>query len=966
MKTFPRGSEWRKWDLHIHTPASVLRNEFGHDWDSYVVTLFKKAIEHNISAIGVTDYYLPEGYKILKTEYLNNHLKLTSLFSSEEIEKINRIKVFPNIEFRLTKLVVGKEKDLSWNRKVNYHVILSDELSIDKIESDFISQIKVNFDASTGVSQEKRPLTKSTLEELGNRLIKDHPPFADSGSPLFVGMLNASVDEDDLVSILNSNSHFRDKYLLGLPADEDLSEVSWNSQGHNIRKNLLKQAHFIFSSNHKTRTFLLGGNNKNAFVSEFGAIKPCLWGSDAHKTEELFVPDKNRNTWIKADLSFEGLKQVVYDPESRVNIQELNPQQKSSYQTIDSVRFIDKTSSNLFSGEWQPLNPDLNTIIGGKSSGKSLLLYHIAKAINAQEVYNKVILSKSSSYSDLKNVDFEVRWSNGDISQLSNESDSKPITYIPQLYINHLAEEDGREQLNDLVKNILSQNNSFKQFSLDQEKLIATINKEIVDKIDRLFELKEKHSTLSKELFSYGTKSAIESEIKKLTDTISNLREKSGFNEEQENNYKRLVLRKGALESRKSALEKISLCAKQIETSSQERSSSFISSFRESIISDIDIPKNSTFLTNLMDELESRLQEAIGNFGRYTREKEKRIPQLLPKIEEQIRTIEVELIPLLQKVTDQKTLELISKQLKAEEDKLKKINETEKVQSAIQDQCYEIEIDLMKSYENLISSYKNYVLEIAKPAYQLEEGIRIDATVSFSEDKFSEFVRIFDGRGNLSLFLGDLVDANGNYVFDIDRHAESISAIHKNISSKSNIPLIRKGIADKEIIRRLYSDCFYINFVVCYREDDIVRMSPGKRGLVLLNLILHLSNASHPILIDQPEDNLDNRTIYDQLNGFIRQRKSKRQIIMVTHNANLVVAADSECIIVANQAGQQADIENEKYKFEYCSGSLEFSFEDDGKSGALYKKGIRQHVCEILEGGVLAFKEREMKYGFKL
>ncbi|MCW8995284.1 MAG: hypothetical protein OQK77_05675 [Psychromonas sp.] len=53
MHFYPRGSEWRKWDLHVHTPASVLRNEFGDDWDKYVVTLFKKAIENDISAIGI-------------------------------------------------------------------------------------------------------------------------------------------------------------------------------------------------------------------------------------------------------------------------------------------------------------------------------------------------------------------------------------------------------------------------------------------------------------------------------------------------------------------------------------------------------------------------------------------------------------------------------------------------------------------------------------------------------------------------------------------------------------------------------------------------------------------------------------------------------------------------------------------------------------------------------------------------
>ncbi len=64
MQIYPKGPEWRKWDWHVHTPASVLKNKFGDDWDNYVVTLFKKAIAHDIGAIGITDYDLPVGYKI--------------------------------------------------------------------------------------------------------------------------------------------------------------------------------------------------------------------------------------------------------------------------------------------------------------------------------------------------------------------------------------------------------------------------------------------------------------------------------------------------------------------------------------------------------------------------------------------------------------------------------------------------------------------------------------------------------------------------------------------------------------------------------------------------------------------------------------------------------------------------------------------------------------------------------------
>jgi predicted ATPase len=139
-------------------------------------------------------------------------------------------------------------------------------------------------------------------------------------------------------------------------------------------------------------------------------------------------------------------------------------------------------------------------------------------------------------------------------------------------------------------------------------------------------------------------------------------------------------------------------------------------------------------------------------------------------------------------------------------------------------------------------------------------------------------------------------------------------------------------------------------------------MSPGKKGLILLFLILHLSNADYPILIDQPEDNLDNRTVYTELKDFMKKKKIERQILIVTHNANLVVTTDAENVIVANQDGQDQGNENETYHFEYDSGALEDSFRDQNALGVLNKMGIKEHVCEILEGGEAAFIEREKRY----
>ena len=128
---YPRGSEWRKWDLHVHTPFSILNNQFGNPdeettWDKYVKELFRKAIEKNIAVIGITDYFSIDGYEKIKNNYLNNELKLKTLFTYDEIQKIKNILILPNIEFRLNKFV--------GENSINFHVIFSDEVTINYIK----------------------------------------------------------------------------------------------------------------------------------------------------------------------------------------------------------------------------------------------------------------------------------------------------------------------------------------------------------------------------------------------------------------------------------------------------------------------------------------------------------------------------------------------------------------------------------------------------------------------------------------------------------------------------------------------------------------------------------------------------------------------------------------------------------------------------------------------------------------
>uniref|UniRef100_UPI0040294860 hypothetical protein n=1 Tax=Lachnospira sp. TaxID=2049031 RepID=UPI0040294860 len=97
----------------------------------------------------------------------------------------------------------------------------------------------------------------------------------------------------------------------------------------------------------------------------------------------------------------------------------------------------------------------------------------------------------------------------------------------------------------------------------------------------------------------------------------------------------------------------------------------------------------------------------------------------------------------------------------------------------------------------------------------------------------------------------------------------------------------------ENVLRDMLSDWYLVSYNVKLENDNINQMSPGKKALVLLKLLISMAESKCPILIDQPEDDLDNRSIFDELIPFIRKKKIERQIIIVTHNANVVKGGEA-------------------------------------------------------------------------
>lgn len=972
--SFPKGSIWRKWDLHVHTPFSVLNNGFGNDWDEYVENLFKKAIENNIAAIGITDYFSIDGYARLRLDYLDNPSKLNSIFDVDEIEKIKNIFVFPNIEFRIDKLITNTGLNDNLNRKVNYHLLVSNKLKIEDIQENLLHCIEFETLDVLGQGPQKRTLSRRNLEDFGAELKKQHRPF-NKYSDVFVGMMNASVNVGQIQEVLkNHSSIFQGNYLFAIPSDEDLSSISWNDGGHAARKVLIQKANVIFSANPKTVKFGLGKSHESeeSYIAEFSSLKPCFWGSDAHDYERLFLPDEGRNTWIKADLTFEGLKGVVYEPEGRVRIQENEPESKPLYQVIDKVRFNDRSNKEVFSNDLIEFNENLNTIIGGKSSGKSLLLYHIAKAIAPSQVSEKTqdSVSDYSSFLSEKPFDLEVFWKDKTINTL-DESEEKngQITFIPQLYINHLAEEGGKNSLFNLIENILDQNESFleykKYFNTEKQNAKETIHRCIQEllRLTNTFQLKQK------EIQEIGTKEQLLGEKGRLQKQVELLTKQSGLTEDQAIKYHALEDEKRKYEAAlKRAISRVKNY-EEINTSFEDIRSKFISDINQKVDEHL-IPDDRDYQSILNEGKEFLLNDVHSSFNRFFGMINQQVDTIKNNIEDgekKLENIRKELQPFVQIAKNREILKTEQKKLTDIESKLTLLKTKQEELLKVKDQGIKNNERLFSAYNSLFTCYQNLVVEIQKPEYsRIDTELLLKSKLVFNGENFSSsFSGLFDRRGNFHQIFNQTFDVENQFVFSPQQHVGNIKTIFDKIRSSIPIPLrLRVGMNEDEKFQRLFDDYFKIEYTIEHKGDDMLNMSPGKRGIVLLQLILHISTATHPILIDQPEDNLDNRTIFYDLKDFIIQKKRNRQIIIVTHNANLVVSTDAECVIVANQGGQQAGKDNKRYKFEFVTGALENTFLNEKKQGVLYQKGIKEHVCDILEGGKEAFLKREQKYGF--
>ena len=209
----------------------------------------------------------------------------------------------------------------------------------------------------------------------------------------------------------------------------------------------------------------------------------------------------------------------------------------------------------------------------------------------------------------------------------------------------------------------------------------------------------------------------------------------------------------------------------------------------------------------------------------------------------------------------------------------------------------------------------------------------------------------FKDQADLEAALTEFFDQVQQSEFNRDSIVAAVQELTKKFTAETPIKdQLRKDLTTKDFADWLYAtDVFSVSYAIKFDNKDLKFLSPGEKGIVLLLLYLEAEeDDNRPLIIDQPDDNLDNLSVYPNLIEYFRDRKKTRQIIIITHNPNLVVATDSEQVIVGSFNGTRTP------KIQYRSGALEDSCKNPF--------GIREEVCRILEGGTEAFQIRENRY----
>ena len=422
-----KGSQWRRWEPHIHTPGTVLNDQFRDKdpWNEYLAAM--EALTPSIEALAVTDYYVTDNYE--------------EVLRYKELDRLPNVKlIFPNIELRLD--IAAK------SGFVNIHLLVCPD---DKDHLNQINRIlsRLQFQAY----DDRFNCSKNDLITLGK---KADPSIIDDSTALSHGATQFKVNFDQLRKVINESKWAKKNILIAVAGNSgDGTSGVRQAADKTVRQEIERFAHIIFSSSVAQRDFWLGHGQVtgDALRERYNGFKPCLHGSDSHSFGSVGKPTGNRYSWIKGELAFDSLRQACIDPNGRAFVGEKPPTSAMPSQVISHVAINDATWCET---PHIPLNSGLVAIIGSRGSGKTALADIIAAGCDsispdtwqAKESNSASFLARARQL--INNESVKLQWGGGgDTSRALDGHDSNHhlsfprARYLSQQFVEELCSSTG-------------------------------------------------------------------------------------------------------------------------------------------------------------------------------------------------------------------------------------------------------------------------------------------------------------------------------------------------------------------------------------------------------------------------------------------------------------------------------------------------------------------------------------------
>lgn len=939
---YSRGSEWRQWDLHVHTASSYDSDYKSSDSD---IILCNSLIENNISAVAITDHFFIDDKRI-------QHLR----------ELAPEVTFFPGVELRTDKgatnihviLIFSEKNDLKelsedmnvFRRKANNTSdddrVIWDYSDIMEFANGHNAIISIHAGSKTsGIDREIK--VTNTVADAIKDIYADSIHIFEIGDTKDINTFNTRVFpyiNEVKPLVLCSDNHdprnYERKETLWIKADltfeglqqvvlqpddrvyigaipPSLERVNSNKQNY-ISSVTVRQ---VSNPKNKTETWfdfalplnsglaaIIGnkGSGKSALSDIIGYFSNCKTMSSA----SFLNPERFRKSNKNYASDYEGnLAWCDGQVDAKINLQNYTKSSVLENAQYLPQRYIEDICNDLGNGFKDEINSVIFSYVDITERGKATNL-------------EQLIQQKSAAIEEaIDNKLKELESVNASIIIIEDKLTSSYLTTQKdgQKKCEERLERHLKSKPNEVVKS--SENNNPEYlYKLDEiNQRIDDINGQITLKSEKLTEINIAIDALNTTLTRVGH---IKDEIEKINCELESTAKKYAIE------YLKLQV------DFEIPIDKIN---KRIEEITEEKK-------------DIQKALNSSEDADPVISLNRRLalaktQKNILISSSNAKEK------AYQKYVDDLKQWEEQRINIIGNSTTPDTLEFYKNEVKyIEKHSQNEYKEKCKLRYEIVHQIFEQKLQIAHIYSSI---YLPVEEKLNKLIGGVEDKIDFVSELSIGNmnigDELLEYINktysgVFNGSSAASSKMISLIKET-----DYNNWNSTISFIINVMQVISeDIDLASKKVKNREEFYTKLCGLKYINpqYNLKMGGRNLNELSPGEKGIVLLIFYLALSKDERPLIIDQPEDNLDNQSVYSKLVKCIKEAKKKRQVIIVTHNPNIAIACDSEELIYCT-------IDKSNNRISYSSGSIE-------------NPEMRKHVIDVLEGTMPAFDLRRKKY----